>query len=109
MPPQSREEMRCPTCGAREAWSETCRRCKCDLRLLRKADGAYEQHRRECLRLLSLGFPEAALRHGQTCQRLFPAAESERLVALCQLLLGNWAAAWERAMRVFESERRPAQ
>ena len=61
MPIDQRDEMRCPTCGARPGWADTCRRCKCDLRLLRAAERAYEQHRAECLRLLIAGFRRSRL------------------------------------------------
>ena len=98
--------MRCPTCGARQVWAETCRRCKCDLRLLRAANGAYERHRGNCLHLLNIGFAQGALRHARSCQQLIPGAEGERLVALCQLLLGNWADALEGSRRILKSEER---
>ena len=31
------EAMACPVCNARQAWSDECRRCKCDLSTLRAA------------------------------------------------------------------------
>jgi hypothetical protein len=90
MPIETQDDMRCPTCGARQMWADTCRRCKCDLRLLRAAVGSFEQHRRTCLRLLDTGFPRQALRHARSCQGLEPGADAERLMALCYLLLGRW-------------------
>src|ERR1700679_1757253 len=93
MPIQSRDDMRCPTCGARQPWSDACRRCKCDLRLLRGAAAAFDGHRRHCLKLLNTGFPRPALRHALRCQHLDPGGESERLVAVCYLLSSQWSEA----------------
>jgi hypothetical protein len=100
MPVESQHELRCPTCGARQVWADTCRRCKCDLRLLRGAAEAYEQHRQESLRLLQGGVTELALRHAQSCHVLNPGAESNRLLALCYLVQENWGSAIERARAV---------
>ncbi len=93
-------EIRCPTCGARQEWTCTCRRCKCDLRLLRTALEAYEQNRRECLRLLYAGFGREALAHALTCERLRPGPHAQKLVALCHLVDENWARAIECARSV---------
>jgi hypothetical protein len=76
-------------------WADTCRRCKCDLRLLRAAAGTYEDHRRNCLRLLNAGLPGPALTHARNCHSLAPSADTHRLMALCHLLTENWAEAWE--------------
>lgn len=38
--------VRCPTCHAEQEWSDVCRRCKCDLRLLRSMAEACRRHRR---------------------------------------------------------------
>src|SRR5271163_157760 len=100
---QSQQGMRCPTCGARQGWADTCRRCKCDLRLLRAAAGAYEQHRRRCLEHLIGGTPDRALREALCCHSLGPGGESQRLMALCQLARENWADAWEAARGIPES------
>ena len=94
--------MRCPTCGARQMWAEACRRCKCDLRLLRGAAEAYERHRQESVRLLNAGIAELALRHARSCHLLKPGAESNRLLALCYLAKEDWRSAIERA-RAFEA------
>ena len=84
------EGLRCPTCGARQAWTDTCRRCKSDLRLLREALAAYERHRRSSLRDLHAGRLESARGHARRCQELRPGPESQRLLAVCQLLRGDW-------------------
>jgi hypothetical protein len=94
-----REEMRCPTCGARQGWSDACRRCKCDLRLLRAAAAAYEYHRGLCLGHLRAGRAARASRSARACLRLRPDAESSRLLALAHLLRGRFSLALEEARR----------
>jgi hypothetical protein len=108
MPVESRDEIRCPTCGARQVWSDVCRRCKCDLRLLRRAAEAYDQHRQEALRLLNAGIADLALDHARSCHRLNPGAESDRLLALCYLVQEDWGSAIERARAVVEPAAKPA-
>jgi hypothetical protein len=108
MPVESRDELRCPTCGARQAWADLCRRCKCDLRLLRGAAEAYDQHRQEALRLLNAGIADLALEHARNCHLLNPGAESDRLLALCYLVQENWGSAIERARAVVELPAKPA-
>jgi ribosomal protein L40E len=97
MPPRSVEELRCPTCGARQGWADTCRRCKSDLRLLRAALEAYEDHRRAGLAALEAGRLEAAQQHARRCHELRPGPESHRLMAVCQLLRGDWPGALAEA------------
>jgi hypothetical protein len=104
MPGQTSGDLRCPTCGARQAWAETCRRCKSDLRLLRAAAVTYEEHRRCCLQLLKDGIPERALSHARSCHGLAPGAGSRRLIALCHLLREDWADAWEEISGVLKAE-----
>jgi hypothetical protein len=87
------EELRCPTCGAWQGWVNTCRRCKSDLRLLRAALEADEGHRRAALLALDAGHLDAALHHARRCHELRPGPESRRLLAVCQLLRGDWAEA----------------
>jgi hypothetical protein len=87
---QPPDELRCPTCGARQGLTDTCRRCKSDLRLLRLAIEAYERHRRESLHFLAAGQPELAVSHARRCHELEPGADSSRLLAVCQLLRGDW-------------------
>jgi hypothetical protein len=85
--------VRCPTCRAVQEWSDACRRCKCDLRLLRALAGAYHRARRACLRHLSDGHPDAAWRAAGRCRALSPSEESLRLMAVSALLRGDHAAA----------------
>ena len=95
------EEMRCPTCGARQPdWTDTCRRCKSDLSLLHAALASYEQHWHAALVHLNSGRPDAALHHARLCHQLRPGQETHRLMAVCQLLRGDWEEALELARRV---------
>lgn len=93
MTPRPDEELKCPTCGALQAWADACRRCKSDLRMLRAALEAYRDHRRAGLEALNHGRLEAALRHARCCHELRPGPESRRLLAVCQLLRGDWPGA----------------
>ncbi len=86
----SPDELRCPTCGARQAWADTCRRCKSDLRMLRAALEAYRYHREAGLLALDEGRPDAAVHHAQRCRELRPGPESDRLLAVCRFLRGDW-------------------
>ncbi len=92
--------IRCPTCGVSQDWTSTCRRCRCDLKLLQAAQAAYEQNRRECLRMLYGGFCAQALVHARRCQALRPGAEALRLVALCHLIDERFDAALETARSI---------
>ncbi len=100
------EELRCPTCGARQGWTDTCRRCKSDLRLLRSALQNYAAHRRRGLLALGAGRLDEALRHARRCHELRPGPDSHRLLALCQLLRGEWHQALELASGAFRTEAR---
>jgi hypothetical protein len=104
----SREGLRCPTCSARQGWTDTCRRCKSDLRLLRDALAAYERHRRSSLRDLDAGHLEDALSHARRCHELRPGPESHRLLAVCQLLRGDWPEATQLARGAQPDETDPA-
>jgi len=85
--------MRCPTCNAEQAWSDTCRRCKCDLTLLRIAAQACAGRRRRSLQLLRAGRLSEALYQAHRCYAQCPDARSARLLAVCHLVCGNWTQA----------------
>ena len=85
--------VRCPVCRAGQEWSDTCRRCKCDLRLLRAAAEDYRLSRRHCLRALRAGDPGAALDSAQHCYQLQPCPDARRLLALAALLQQDWPTA----------------
>ena len=53
----SQTEVTCPVCRAVQHWSNECRRCKCDLRLLRQADRTCNAMRDRTL-LGRIGQPE---------------------------------------------------
>ena len=89
----------CPTCRARQEWSDTCRRCKCDLTLLRATHAAYEKSRRACLAALQSNQPRSATAHARACDRLDPGDESRRLLAVCALVAGDWSTALSLAGR----------
>lgn len=84
---------RCPTCRAVQEWSDTCRRCKCDLRLLRAAERACRHSEARCLAELRAGRPAIALRHARECERLRPGSPARELVAVCAMLTGDWPTA----------------
>ena len=86
-------EVRCPTCGARQEWSDACRRCKCELILLRQVTDAVQASRRRCLGLLRIGRAREALGHARRAYALSPDRPAARLLAVCHLLQGNWIAA----------------
>lgn len=95
------ETMRCPTCRAAQVWSDTCRRCKCDLRLLREVADGYAELRRQCLSNLRHKRTHAALELAQRCCALRNDDETRRLLAVCELLNGNWASACSHATQLF--------
>ena len=86
-------ELRCPTCGARQAWSDTCRRCKCDLSLVHHVQRRLRTLRRRCLSQLRDQRLTESLGTAQRCYELSAEAANARLLALCHLLNGNWVLA----------------
>jgi hypothetical protein len=86
---QSPPTLRCPTCRAEQEWSDTCRRCKCDLRLLRLVADTHQAARARCLAELRAGRTQQALEAARECCRLWPALESRQLLAVCALLHGE--------------------
>lgn len=90
---------RCPTCRAAQELTDTCRRCKCDLSLVRETLRLY-QHERACsLKALRSGNAAKALRHARQCERLLSDSESWKLVAVSALLAGDWSVALAAARR----------
>ena len=83
------DSLRCPTCRAEQPWSDTCRRCKCDLRLLRELVEEYAAKRRRCLVNLRENRLGAALEQAKQSFFLHAGADSRRLLATCELLNGN--------------------
>lgn len=93
MNPTNAETMRCPTCRAVQEWSDTCRRCKCDLRLLRDLAAEFSARRSRCLWNLQQNRTRAALNEARQCVALRADADSRRLLAVCELLNENFSAA----------------
>jgi hypothetical protein len=100
----ARDTVRCPTCRTVQVWSDTCRRCKSDLRLLRAVAAAYQRNRRHCLERLRSGSAQAALPAARRCHSLNPDPESRRLLALASLQAGDWATAGSLASRIVQEE-----
>jgi hypothetical protein len=92
--------VRCPTCRAEQDWSDTCRRCKSDLGLLRALASAYRRNRRACLEHLRDGNSGEALRAARRCDQIKADTESRRLLALAALQGGDWATAADLAWRI---------
>ena len=90
--------MACPACAARQAWSDECRRCKCDLTDLRAAWRASRRARAACLLHLREGQFERAVRAARSYALMHPGDEATRLLAVCHLLHGDWAAALRAAL-----------
>lgn len=87
----------CPTCGARQEWSDACRRCKSDLRLLRATAETYRRRRSQCLAALESGRIALAVRQARRCEQLSPGPDSRRLLAVCALLSGDWPSVLDAA------------
>ena len=95
-------EMICPTCNARQEWSEQCRRCKCDLSTMRRVWRMGRQARRSCLLDLRAGRIATAVEHARRYAALSCDEDSARLLAVSHLLAGDWPQALAAA-----SGRRP--
>ena len=92
-PPPDPLTVRCPTCRASQEWSDTCRRCRSDLRLLRSCATTYAQARRDCLLHLQAGRLAAAGHLAGRCHALAPSTETRRLVAITALRRQDWPVA----------------
>jgi hypothetical protein len=93
-------EVRCPTCRARQEWSDTCRRCQCDLSLLWTVELACRRRRRRALLALRAGRHADALAEARRAYTLHPDAPTARLLAVCLLLAGRWPEALATAERI---------
>jgi hypothetical protein len=101
LPPSESSEprMRCPVCRAVQAWSATCRRCKCDLGLLHSVFAATRQTRARSLVNLRAGRFSEALEEARRAYDLCASEETRRLLAVCHLLCEDWPAALALAGR----------
>ncbi|MFV2066597.1 MAG: hypothetical protein ACC645_06415 [Pirellulales bacterium] len=83
----------CPVCRAEQTWSDTCRRCQCDLTLLRATADTWEHQRRCCLANLRRGWTPKALAAAERCWAIAPNETARRLLIVCRLLAGDWPGA----------------
>jgi len=84
------ENLVCPVCRAVQKPSETCRRCRCDLRLVLCVQGAARDARRQALLHLARHRWAEAFHAAQTFHAIQPGADSRRLLAVCCLLSGDF-------------------
>lgn len=89
------DRFRCPTCGATQAVSAECRRCKCDLSLVLAVRRQARMLHDDCLRHLRAGAHRSALACAVRRQELSPDETSRRLLAMVYLCLGKFPAALE--------------
>lgn len=89
--PVSEESSRisCPTCGARQALSPQCRRCRCDLSLLVDWAELVAEQRRAVLYDLRRRAYVDALRLARRVFELDNSQAQRRLLAMCALLAGD--------------------
>lgn len=95
--PEIAQTLRCPTCNASQTWSDECRRCKSDLRLLRRVIQDWQRHCERSLQALSEGRTFAALTEAQRAYELYPDEFSQKLLASCHLVNDSWPAAIQLA------------
>jgi len=102
-----RGTMTCPTCGAAQDWSDACRRCRCELVLLRRVADTARAERQRCLQSFHAGRVSEALGHARRLVAISPDPSAVRLLAVCHLMLGNWSAATTLGRRNLDAA--PAQ
>ena len=83
----------CPTCGARQAWSDECRRCGSDLSDLRAVWLAGLRAKAGCRIALRAGKFDQALVRARRLASLDPSESSRQLLTVCLLLCGDWSEA----------------
>ena len=83
-------EVTCPVCRAEQPWTNTCRRCRCDLGMLRQADAFARAIRRRALVALHNRRWTEALDEARAYHAIYAGEESRRLLAVCCLRCGNF-------------------
>lgn len=83
----------CPVCGARQALTDTCRRCRADLSLVVGIHSELADKRARCLALVRQRRLFRATRLARECLELSRDECNLRLLATCYLLQGDYAAA----------------
>jgi hypothetical protein len=101
--PQTPPKMRCPTCGAKQAWSDSCRRCRSDLSLLHQALRCAQHLRRACLTALRHGRYDEAVQAAYRCCQWDSSQESRHLLAMAEFYCGRFAT----AVRLTQRHRQP--
>lgn len=96
------ETMHCPTCRAKQAWSDECRRCKSDLSLLRHFESARRWHWQRCMEHLNAMRFELARRHAEQLLSLDGSAQSRRLFELCCTAIRDFSPQTESHQRPSE-------
>ena len=99
----------CPVCRAVQARSDTCRRCRCDLRLLCQAEEARRGARQDVLLHLHARRWADAQRAARTYHAFQPGADSRRLLAVCCLLDEDFRLAVESAVGTARQSQQPDQ
>ena len=84
------DELRCPTCGAAQPWSNVCRRCKSDLELVVATLQQMQRLHVECLASLASGDTSSALSFARRRWELSPDEISARLLGVCYATLGRF-------------------
>lgn len=97
--PPPTETFRCPTCGAKQAEDRTCRRCKCDLTLVVATRRQARRLHQQCLEALRGDDLPLAAQRAQARYNITPDETSRRLLAVVQLLQGNYRQALSLAGR----------
>lgn len=92
--------MRCPTCRAEQDWSDACRRCRSDLRLLREFHDAELRLRAQCLIDLDAGRFGHALDHAHAAVALRSDPANLKLLAVCFAAVGEFRLALSMASRL---------
>jgi hypothetical protein len=82
--------LRCPTCGAADQSGVQCRRCRTDLRLLRRLEQARAREMSLLAAALDDGRWDDALTSAQYAHHLLADETSRRHLAVCQLLAGRF-------------------
>jgi hypothetical protein len=96
-------EAECPTCGARQAPADECRRCQCDLRMVRDVERQYDELRLRCLALMRTRRLKRATEAAHDCRAVSSEECSQRLLAACYLLQGDFPS----ALKVYATPNRP--
>lgn len=87
------DELVCPVCGARQASSKECRRCRADLSLVLSVSSELAAKRARCWALVRQRRLFRATGLAKECLDLSRDESSRRLLAVCYLLQGDFAAA----------------